>query len=166
MNTSSPTLSARLLQACRWSSYFLNSSLEPHFAKPAVSFHLINGMVPNDGRSAYIARAVAIKTPPTQLLEERARYAPRGASATVLTYMLGANGDLHSDPDTRPAQILVILQDSSGIIRRRVGIKDNGQTLTVLPDQLTPFDFRFMASELAGRAHKSSQDHGARRASH
>lgn len=132
--------------ACRWSVFFASRAPRPLFAAPAFLFHLSHHGVPTRAIDGFLTRYEAVKHTPDHILQRSvaARSAP--CDAVVLCYAIDALGDVHAEPEQLPARLLVYvrLPYTGSVSRRLLSIDPDARHAHIEPDQVLPFDLRFL----------------------
>lgn len=144
---------AHLITACRWSVVFASRAPRPLFASPGFHFQLTPAGLPLGFGDAFLTRYEVAKHPPERLLQRLAEHNNASHNGVALCYALDAQGDIHAEPEQLPAMLLVYLHlpASSTYCRRLLRIDRDARCAHVQPNQVLPFDLRFMPALNARR---------------
>lgn len=150
--------------ACRWSVFFASRAPRPLFAAPAFLFHLTPQGVPARAIDAFLTRYEVVKHAPDHLLQRSsAPRQPTPPSGVVLCYAIDADGDVHAEPEQLPARLLVYLHvpHLDSVSRRLLSINPDARHAHLEPDQVLPFDLRFLPTLSAAGAPPEAPAHSA-----
>lgn len=146
---------AYLINACRWSVVFASRAPRPLFASPGFHFQLTPAGMPIGFGDAFLSRYEVAKHPPERLLQRLAERSSAPQNGVALCYALDDAGDIHAETEQLPAMLLVYLHlpATATYCRRLLHIDRDARRAVVLPNQVLPFDFRFMPALSASVVH-------------